>query len=125
MAEATLQDRAKGCILGAFIGDSLGEYLEFEVREFTDEEVQAGMGNVDDRRGVLAPGQVTDDSELAMCLMQGLIAGGGKLDLNEICSMYGKWMKSPPFDIGQTTSQALMHTQSAEPDPSKPMKAAM
>ena len=29
----------------------------------------------------VSPGQVTDDSELAMCLMRGLLAGEGKLDI--------------------------------------------
>ena len=29
----------------------------------------------------LAPGQVTDDSELAMCQLRGLVEGNGKLNL--------------------------------------------
>ena len=37
----------------------------------------------------LAPGQLTDDSELAMCLMRGLIDGDGKLNSAQICKYYG------------------------------------
>ena len=68
-------------------------------------------------------GQVTDDSELAMCLLWGLInsegfamkAGQGELvkDLRDkgktlmnveaIAKMYASWVKSNPFDIGNTT----------------------
>jgi len=33
----------------------------------------------------LAPGQVTDDSELAMCLLRALDEGNGKLDMNVHC----------------------------------------
>ena len=39
----------------------------------------------------VSPGQVTDDSELAMCLMRGLLAGEGKLDLFYHCVYYGHW----------------------------------
>ena len=55
----------------------------------------------------LAPGQVTDDSELAMCLLRALDEGNGKLDMNVHCKWYGNWMESRPFDIGRTTRNAL------------------
>eukprot|EP00352_Strombidinopsis_acuminata_P001447 CAMPEP_0176389642 /NCGR_PEP_ID=MMETSP0126-20121128/38534_1 /TAXON_ID=141414 ORGANISM="Strombidinopsis acuminatum, Strain SPMC142" /NCGR_SAMPLE_ID=MMETSP0126 /ASSEMBLY_ACC=CAM_ASM_000229 /LENGTH=71 /DNA_ID=CAMNT_0017758567 /DNA_START=139 /DNA_END=354 /DNA_ORIENTATION=- len=42
----------------------------------------------------LTAGQVTDDSELAMCLMNGLVEGNGKLDPKYICKYYGKWYQS-------------------------------
>ena len=53
------------------------------------------------------PGQVTDDSELAMCLMRGLVAGKGKFDLFHHCLYYGYWIKLQPFDIGRTTLNGL------------------
>ena len=58
-------------------------------------------------------GQFTDDSELSMCLMHGLINGTTSdqnqrtLDLNSIAEYYGKWIRSDPFDIGNTTKSAL------------------
>ena len=63
----------------------------------------------------LGPGQVTDDSELAFCLMWGLIQGNqayqdkgqNVLDLDSIALFYKKWMKSRPFDIGIATTNAL------------------
>ena len=39
----------------------------------------------------LAPGQITDDSELAMCQMHALIEGKGKLDPKALVKYYGKW----------------------------------
>ena len=39
----------------------------------------------------LAPGQITEDSEMAMCLMRGLIDGDGKLNTAHIVKYYGKW----------------------------------
>lgn len=56
----------------------------------------------------LAPGQFTDDSELAMCLLNGLVQGKkGVFKKDEVARFYGKWITSKPFDIGQTTRTAL------------------
>ena len=54
----------------------------------------------------LAPGQITDDSELAMCLMRGLVEGKGKLNTGCIVKNYGKWFQAGPFDIGGTIRNA-------------------
>ena len=48
----------------------------------------------------LQPGQITDDSELAMCQMRGLLAGQGKFDLFYLAFYYGHWIDMGPFDIG-------------------------
>ena len=40
----------------------------------------------------LAPGQITDDSELAMCQLRGLLAGQGKLDPFHLALFYGMWI---------------------------------
>ena len=60
----------------------------------------------------LAPGQITDDSELAMCQMHALIEQGedfaqGNFDANKIALWYKKWVESEPFDIGASTINAL------------------
>jgi len=68
----------------------------------------------------IPPGQVTDDSELAMCLLNALVESNGKLDLKEICKWYGKWMESPPFDIGHTTRNGLRGCSVTDPDPNIP-----
>ena len=57
---------------------------------------------------------MTDDSELAFCLLQGLLKGSdiiendsNVLDTNSIALFYRKWIKSNPFDVGRTTENAL------------------
>lgn len=73
-------ERAFGCIVGAFCGDSCGSYLEFyggtedhkliipseEVLDTTMKMPGGGYHGV-------APGQVTDDSELMQCLLWGYV----------------------------------------------------
>ena len=55
----------------------------------------------------LGPGQITDDSELSICLLQGLLEGHSLLNLNIIASKYGKWILSKPFDLGGTLRKSL------------------
>ena len=68
-------------MIGAFIGDSLGSYLEFKQGVQKEERVDEGMKMPGGGTWGLAPGQVTDDSELAMCQLRGLVEGNGKLNL--------------------------------------------
>ena len=68
----------------------------------------------------LFAGQITDDSELAMCQLKGLVAGNGKFDLFHIALYYGHWIASGPFDIGNTTRAGLSpqaeNLESPKPD---------
>lgn len=65
----TFEDRAYGCILGAFIGDACGSYNEFERKICSDKKMDKCMQMNGGGPFGLAGGQITDDSELAMCLM--------------------------------------------------------
>ena len=70
----SFEDRAFACIVGAFVGDACETVFEFQ-KEVIDEKRMAecmqmnGGGPFE-----LYGGQVTDDSELAMCLLHGLIS---------------------------------------------------
>ena len=97
---------ALGCITGAFIGDSIGSFLEF-LKNPSQFEVAKAMKMEGGGPFSLNPGQVTDDSEIALCLAQGLIEGKGKLDLDHIAAYYGKWLNSSPFDLGNTIGTAF------------------
>lgn len=63
----------------------------------------------------VGPGQITDDSELAMCLLQGIVDGNSHINPDQesilptkhIAGYYGKWIATGPFDIGMATRAAL------------------
>ena len=95
-----------GCMLGAFLGDALGSYVEFNPKP-TNEQVEAALKMPGGGPWGLDPGQLTDDSELALSQAYGLIDGKGKLSLESIARYYAQWVNSPPFDIGQTTRNAF------------------
>lgn len=117
-------DRAKGCIYGALFGDAWGATLEFRTPMTITQDLVSesrllpGGGPIH-----VGPGQITDDGELSICIFEGLLQGmpngsihsegESKNDRNvvflpdNIARMYGKWMRSPPFDIGITTTNAF------------------
>ena len=109
----SFDDRAFGCILGAFAADSCGSFNEFSVsiesEEFMDKCMQMTGGGPWNN----GPGQVTDDSELAMCLLQGLTEnvqqkdGDTVMSTQNIAKYYRDWIESNPFDIGMATNSAL------------------
>ena len=97
---------AIGCLLGALVGDAAGATLEF-LRDYpTSEEVTWAMSMPGGGRLKVAPGQITDDGELTLCLARAL-ADSETFDMEKIARSYAEWVKSHPFDIGLTTSSSL------------------
>lgn len=97
---------AKGCLLGALVGDAAGATLEFFEGDITSKDViwamkMPGGGNLQ-----VAPGQITDDGELTLCLARAL-AASETFNLEIIARNYAMWIESRPFDMGITTSYSL------------------
>jgi ADP-ribosylglycohydrolase len=102
--------RAYGCIMGAFIGDSIGSYLEFK-KDIPEHLLNVAMKMPGGGPFQVAPGQVTDDSELALMLGYALAEGEGKLDVDLIAKYYAYWFNSFPFDIGKYIYKKCYHLQ--------------
>ena len=114
-SQIIFEDKAIGCILGAFVADSCGSYVEFEEvisnKRMDKCMTMPGGGTW----AKIAPGQVTDDSELATCLINALIQsnlfkkekGVAAIDTEHIAMGYREWIITGPFDIGNTTRTAL------------------
>lgn len=70
--KGSFQDHAFGCILGAFVGDACGATTSPTAQVLTKAEAEKALKmNGGGAHGV-GPGQVTGDSELALCLMAGI-----------------------------------------------------
>jgi ADP-ribosyl-[dinitrogen reductase] hydrolase len=102
----TLQDRVLGAFLGFAIGDALGATVEFMTRG----EIVARYGVHDRITGGgwlrLAPGQVTDDTEMTLALGRSLIRRRG-LDLRDLCEEFAAWLKKGPVDVGNTCRRGI------------------
>jgi ADP-ribosyl-[dinitrogen reductase] hydrolase len=107
--------RFEGCFIGLAVGDALGTTLEF---------TPPGGGRLAPLAGMagggpfgLAPGQWTDDTSMALCLAESLIACDG-FDPKDQLERYLRWWQLGEnsstgicFDIGSTTATALRHYQ--------------
>jgi ADP-ribosyl-[dinitrogen reductase] hydrolase len=102
----TLEERALGAFLGLAVGDALGATVEFMTRG----EIAAIHGEHNRMIGggwlKLAPGQVTDDTEMALALARSLVRNGG-LDLRDLCDEFAAWLKSKPVDVGATCRRGI------------------
>lgn len=99
-------NRARGLMWGLLCGDALGSTYEFCTPDQLDgPPIQLGMvggGPFD-----LKPGQLTDDGELALCLLKSLAFNDGEYSAAAAMTEYKKWFDSYPVDCGATIAAAL------------------
>jgi ADP-ribosyl-[dinitrogen reductase] hydrolase len=101
-----ISDRAAGVLLGGAVGDALGVPYEFATPPAVGVvPVMSGGG-----LGDYAPGEWSDDTQMACCVAEVLADGG------DLCSPEGleregyrfmDWLDLPPADIGVQTSTVL------------------
>jgi ADP-ribosylglycohydrolase len=97
---------ARGALLGAFVGDASGATLEFLGRKPSAKDVEKAMSMAGGGWLRVAPGQITDDGELALCFARSL-ARAHAVDRDKIARAYVDWFQSGPFDCGNTTHNAF------------------
>jgi ADP-ribosyl-[dinitrogen reductase] hydrolase len=102
-------DRSKGSLLGLAAGDALGTALEFSVRDRSPRVTELNGGGPFD----LPPGVWTDDTSMALCLADSLLAKA-RFDPADVMDRFLRWQRegenSPIgrcFDIGNATAGAL------------------
>jgi ADP-ribosyl-[dinitrogen reductase] hydrolase len=109
MTTPTETDRYRGCLLGLAAGDAVGTTVEFMSRG-SFEPVTDMVGGGPFR---LRPGEWTDDTSMALCLAESLLACEG-FDARDQMERYCRWWREGYlssngrcFDIGTTVSAAL------------------
>lgn len=108
--------KARHAILGGIIGDALGATLEFTTSQNSKSIIAKHSNFSDGLIGLgpfnLAPGQPTDDTEMALAIMS-VINKYGSYQQELVAEAYHRWFLSNPPDIGTTTSTAISQ-QTAE-----------
>ena len=101
--------RAQGCLLGQLAGDALGSQVEFRTAETIRRLYLEGVRDLaGSGRWRTLPGQPTDDSEMALLLAR-MLAELGCYNPDAAMERYRYWLRSGPFDCGQTIGLALHH----------------
>ncbi len=80
----TLHDRVLGCLLGGACGDALGAPVEFmRLKEIQAKYGRAGITEFDEAYGLV--GAITDDTQMALFTVEGLIRAYVRQSLKGIC----------------------------------------
>jgi ADP-ribosyl-[dinitrogen reductase] hydrolase len=102
-------DRAVGVLVGQAAGDALGVPYEFGSAPLDGEPQMLGGG-----LGGIAPGQWSDDTEMAVCIAE-VAATGADLRtdeaLEQIAQGFLRWYDDGPPDIGVQTRHVLSETK--------------
>jgi len=101
-----LKERARAAFVGMAIGDALGATVEF----MTTPEIAAKYGVFKEIVGGgwlrLKPGQVTDDTEMALCIARAVAQNQG-WSREAIAQQFAAWLKSRPVDCGDTCRKGI------------------
>ena len=104
--DGALRDRYRGVLLASAVGDALGATLEFMDRA----AIHAAHGELRDIVGGgwlhVAPGEITDDTQMALCIAHSIAERGGWAP-DDVAARFVAWYRSKPKDIGNTTAHAL------------------
>jgi ADP-ribosylglycohydrolase len=102
----TVDDRAAGVLLGAACGDALGVPYEF-ARRLSDDEVPEMVGG---GLGPYAPGEYSDDTQMAVCVAETLRDHDAPLSdraLRQTAEAFLTWRRDGASDIGNQTLRVL------------------
>lgn len=102
-----------GALLGMAVGDALGTTYEFARMEQPPYPALATGPATDVTGGGpfdLAPGQITDDTQMAICIARSLIEKRD-VDMLDLATRYVAWYQHA-FDVGNQTASALGRIES-------------
>lgn len=101
-----IKAKSRGSLLGVAVGDALGATLEF----MTKDEIKREYGVLRDITGggcwELAPGEVTDDTDMTMAAARGIINSFHE-PLESIAREFKEWIRTQPRDAGKISRLVL------------------
>jgi ADP-ribosyl-[dinitrogen reductase] hydrolase len=108
---SVLRDRYRGTLLGLATGEALGMPAEF----LTAEQVVEKYGVITEMLGGgvydAAPGEITDATEMMLCLAESLADHGG-FEPEDIIERYDAWFGGQPRYVSLTVRAALLSYRS-------------
>ena len=101
-----IRNRARAAFIGLAVGDALGATVEF----MSPAEIRSKYGCFKEITGGgwlrLKPGQVTDDTEMSLCIARAIVSAEG-WSLHGIAENFAAWLKSKPVDVGDTCRRGI------------------
>lgn len=110
------QDKVAGAMFGFAIGDAMGATTEF----MSANEIRRKYGSVNDIVGggwlKLKPGQITDDTEMMLCVAEGYMASidNGSTFAEEVSKRFINWYNGGPIDCGYACASGIKRLASGQ-----------
>lgn len=114
------RNKIAGAVYGFAIGDAMGATTEF----MSEKQIKQKFGKVTDIIGGgwlnLKAGEVTDDTQMTMCVMNALMRTLNKHDpmgymfMMECRKEFIKWYESGPKDIGTQCNKAIIYMKNGK-----------
>lgn len=108
-------DSVKGSLYGFAIGDAMGASTEFMTAKAISDKYGKLQNIVGGGWLGLEKGQVTDDTEMMLCVYRG-IRDDPKNPLSQICKQFKSWLESGPIDIGSACLRAISSARTNDPE---------
>lgn len=109
MKRHELKNHIAGAVYGFAIGDSVGATTEF----MSKDEIKSKYGEVTKQLGGgwlnLKPGEVTDDTQMMLCVMDALMKFSDDIDRFkcECANNFIEWLMTKPKDVGCTCREGI------------------
>ena len=114
------RDKIAGAIYGFAIGDAMGATTEF----MTAAQIKSIYGKIENIVGGgwlrLKPGEITDDTQMTICVMNALMNTLDMYDptgywfMHECRKEFINWFMSRPKDVGNQCSKAILYMMSGK-----------
>jgi len=109
----SLQDRYRGSLVGLATGDALGGPRE-AVRKHEAEAIPYVSEMVGGGWLKLLPGQITDDTEMALCIARSIVERQ-TFDPADVAARFLAWHKDNPIGMGRATRYAMRRLEEGLP----------
>ena len=106
-ATSTIVRRARAALLGGAVGDALGATTEFMKPDQIRERIGVHREITGGGWLNLLPGQVTDDTEMTLCVARGIVQARG-WNLPAIADRFAHWLSGGPADVGATCRRGIL-----------------
>lgn len=112
-------DRVLGALFGFAIGDAMGATTEF----MSAKQIRNTYESVTDIIGGgwlgLKAGQVTDDTQMSICVIDALMTKSGSFE-NNVSNNFIQWYQSNPPDVGGQCSKGIQYLMQSKRIPVEP-----
>ena len=101
------------CLQGFFVGDTVGNPLEYMlITDITEDAINNAFNMQGGGIHKMKPAQKSGESEICLCMINYLSQNDCNLDINQIMSKIAEWLKTKPKNVNINYDKIFGHDTS-------------